>query len=291
MTPRPRSPLGWRSLLAILAVVVPLAALPGASQADTTWQQLGTGITRGISGLAPAQSGWVIARDNKSSGQNRIALLSPGLDVRQLNWPGTDPKDLESLARVPGTTNRYVTCTSGRTCKVFDLSGTTITVRRSLTLPVGGNENEALVLSRMPNGSTVALWADRGSGSTPGALHAAVLNLSTWKFGRSTTAKVSVPWPTGPVRHVSDAAVVDGHIVVTSASDPGNNGPFDSAVYDVGTLSLSQSRAAFDLHAPTELGRFSGHKIEGLACAASGADLVGSDDENLGGAVAAADVC
>jgi len=274
-----------------MAVTVPLAALPGASHADTTWQQLGTGITSGISGLAPAQSGWVIARDNKSSGQNRIALLSPGLDVTQLNWPGTDPQDLESLARVPRTTNRYITCTSARKCKVFDLNGSTITVRRSLTLPVGGSENEALALVRMPNGSTVAVWADRGSGATPGKLHAAVLKLSTWKFGRSTTANVSVPWPTGPVRHVSDAAVVDGHIIVTSASDPGNNGPFNSAVYDVGTLSLSQSRVSFNLHTPTELGRFPGHKIEGLACASNVADLVGSDDENLGGSVAAAEVC
>jgi hypothetical protein len=85
--------------------------------------------------------------------------------------------------------------------------------------------------------------------------------------------------------------VVEGHILVTSASDPGNNGPFDSAAYDVGTLSLSSSRVTFSLHTPTELGRFSGHKIEGLACAASGPDLLGSDDENLGGAVAQADVC
>jgi hypothetical protein len=291
MTPRPRAPLGWRSPLALLAVVLPLAALPGASHADATWQQLGTGITRGISGLAPAPSGWVIARDNKSAGQNRIALLSPGRQVTQLNWPGTDPKDLESLAKVPGTSNRYITCTSARKCKVFDLSGATITVRRSLTLPVGGSENEALALTRMSNGSTVALWADRGSGSTPGKLHAAVLNLSTWKFGTATTASVSVPWPSGPVRHVSDAAVVEGHILVTSASDPGNNGPFDSAAYDVGTLSLSSSRVTFSLHTPTELGRFSGHKIEGLACAASGPDLLGSDDENRGGAVAVADVC
>lgn len=291
MTRRTRTSLTWRSLLGFLAVVAPLAALPGAAHADTTWQQLGTGITRGISGLAPAPSGWVIARDNKSSGQNRISLLSPGLDVTPLDWPGTDPKDLESLARVPGTSNRYVTCTSARKCKVFDLSGSTITVRHSFTLPVGGSENEALALTRMPNGSTVALWADRGSGSTPGKLHAAVLHLSTWKFGKSTTASVSVPWPTGPVRHVSDAAVTDGHIVVTSASDPGNNGPFDSAVYDVGTLSLSKSRVKLALHTPTQLGRFPGHKVEGLACAASGPDLLGSDDENLGGAVAQADVC
>jgi hypothetical protein len=270
------------------ALLAPLLAT-APSLGATTWTQLGTGSTHGISGLAPAASGWVIARDNKLAGQNRIALLSPTLQVTELSWPGTDPQDLEAVAAVPGTTNRYVACTSGRKCSVFDIVGTTITVRRTFTLPVGGSQNETFVLATV-SGRSVALWADRGSPTAPGKLHAAFVDLSTWTFGRVATASVRVPWPTGAIRHISDAAVVGGHVVVSSATDPGDRGPFDSAVYDVGTLGRTSSRATLTVHTPTELGRFPGHKIEGLTCA-TGADLLGTDDERAGGSVAEVDVC
>jgi hypothetical protein len=46
------------------------------------------------------------------------------------------------------------------------------------------------------------------------------------------------------------------------------------------------------LHTPTEVGRFPGHKVEGLACGVgTSPDLLGSDDEKLGGSVAQVDVC
>jgi hypothetical protein len=289
MEPRHRTPLGWRAILLSLAVALPLAVLPSASRADTTWTQLGTGMTHGISGLAPASSGWVIARDNKVAGQNRIALLSSTFQVTELSWPGTAPQDLESLAAVPGTPNRYVACTSARVCSVIDIAGTAITVRRTFTLPVGGKQNETLVLTSS-TGTAVAVWADRGSLTAPGKLHAAFVDLSTWTFGQVATAKVTVPWPTGPVRHITDAAVVGGHIIIASATDPGTSGPFDSAAYDVGTLGQTSTRATLALHTPTELGRFPGHKVEAITCG-TGSDLLGTDDERSGGSVTLVDIC
>jgi hypothetical protein len=274
----------------LLAALVVIALVPAPSQGDASWTRLGSGSTRGISGLAVSPSGWVIARDNKSAGQNRIALLSPALQVTELSWPGTAPQDLESVAAVPGTANRYVACTSARACSVFDIAGSTITVRRTFTLPVGGSQNEALTFTTAAGGATVALWADRGSPTAPGKLHAATVDLGAWTFGKAVTLKVTVPWPTGAVRHVTDAAVVAGHVIVASATDPGANGPFNSAVYDVATLGQSGTRITLTGHSPTELGRFPGHKIEGLSCAA-GADLLGTDDEKAGGSVASLEIC
>jgi hypothetical protein len=278
-----------RSALPVLGAVLVLAPLAGPSHAATTWTQLGTGSARGISGLAPSASGWVIARDNKLAGQNRIALLSPTLQVTELGWPGTAPQDVESLAAVPGTPDRYVACTSARLCSVIDIAGTTVSVRRTFTLPGSGTTNESIVLTSV-TGRSVALWADRGSATAPGKLHAAFVDLTTWTFGQVATVNVRVPWPTGPIRHVSDAAVVGGRVVVSSATDPGAGGPFDSAVYDVATLGRTSARATLTAHAPTELGRFPGHKIEGLVCA-TGLDLLGTDDEKAGGSVAQVEVC
>ena len=290
MPPPLRRPLGRRAALLVLGVVLPLSLVPSASRGDAAWTSLGTGMTRGISGLAPAPSGWVIARDNKVAGQSRIALVSPALQVTELSWPGTAPNDLEALAPVPGTPNRYVACTSARVCSVIDIAGTTVTVRRTFTLPVGGKQNESLAFGTTSAGTMVALWADRGSPTAPGKLHAAFVDLSTWTFGTVATAKVSVPWPTGPIRHITDAALVNGHIIVTSATDPGTSGPFDSAAYDVGTLGQTSTKATLSVHSPTELGRFPGHKIEGLTCV-SATDLLGTDDEKAGGSVAQVDIC
>lgn len=289
MAPR-RSPLFGRVVLLILAVGVQLVTLPGVARADATWLQLGTGMTRGVSGVAAAPAGWVVVRDNKVAGQNRIALLTLDFQVTELAWPGAAPQDLEAIAPVPGVANRYVACTSARACSVVDVAGTTLSVARTFTLPVGGKQNETLALTVMPSGSTVALWADRGSATASGALHAAVLDPATWTFGKVTTARVTVPWPTGPIRHVTDAAVVDGRIVITSATDPGTSGPFSSAVYDVGTLGQTGSRPTLTLHTATELGRFSGHKVEAISCG-PGPDLLGTDDEKLGGSVAQVEVC
>jgi len=274
---------------ALVGAFLALSLVPAPSQGATTWTKLGSGSTRGISGLAAAPSGWVVARDNKSAGQSRIALLSPSLTVTALTWPGTAPQDLESIAAVPGVANRYVACTSARVCSVFDLAGTSIQVRRTFTLPGSGSNVEAFVLTGV-SGQSVALWATRGSPTSAAKLRAAFVNLSTWTFGQVVSANVRVPWPTGAIRHVSDAAVVDGRIIVSSATDPGDNGPFDSAVYDVGVVDRTSARAKLTVQVPTELGRFPGHKIEGVSCA-TGTDLLGTDDEKAGGSVAQVAIC
>ncbi|MFE9611909.1 hypothetical protein [Streptomyces sp. NPDC006012] len=113
------------------------------------------------------------------------------------------------------------------------------------------------------------------------------------------TAALRVPYPRQNVRHVSDLAVSPtGRIAITSASDAGDDGPFDSAVYDAGTLRqgpLLLSGAAPLLTVrpqPDELARFEGHKVEALACPTTArTGVLGTDDENLGGAIRTADSC
>lgn len=284
---RRRSRAAWSALAAAtLLVLVPTSAVPAES---TGWHQVGTGITRGVSGIAPAPTGWVYVRDNKLAGQVRVSLLSPSFQVTTVNWPGTDPSDLEAIAAVPLQGGRYVTCTSTGRCFSISVAGTSLRVLRSYRLPAGRVENESLALTQV-NGTTVALWANRGSRTAPARIFAATHNVTQGTFGRIASAYVTVPYPTTGVRPVTDIAVVGNEIVVTSASDNGNNGPFDSAVYAVGTVGLSSGRATLSLRSPTSLGQYPGHKVEGIACSV-GADILGTDDENLGGYVAAVDVC
>lgn len=277
-----------------LSASAELGSAPPPPPPGVDWTKVGSGITGGISGLTPAPSGWVIARDNKSAGQNRIALLSTQDQITDLAWPGTEPSDLESIDVLPDHPNRYVTCTSaGRCYELFFGGGNrSFTITNTFTLPVGGNQNEAFAMTTADNGWILTVWADRGTASTPATLYAATFNFWKGTFGHVASARVTVPWPTTNVRPISDATVVGNRIVITSAADNGDNGPFDSAVYDVGTVGRHGGWATLDTHTPASLGRFSGHKVEGIACSdAATPGLLGTDDENLGGYLTRANVC
>lgn len=275
------------------AVILLLLAVTTAGAArgeDVVWTRVGTGLTQGISGLTAAPGGgWVVVRDNKQDGQNRVALLDDDLSLTPLAWPGTAPQDVEAVDAVPGRPGRYALVTSGGAGRVFDVTGTTLRVVRNFTLPTGRTQVEGLALTTIGT-RTVAVWGNRGSSTQPGRLFAATFDVGAGTFGAVARGPVTVPYPTTSVRHISDTEVIAGRIVVSSASDPGNNGPFASAIYDVGTVTYSGGRARLGLVAPRSLATYDGHKVEGIGCAGS-SGLLGTDDENLGGFVAPASFC
>jgi hypothetical protein len=262
---------------------------PPLTPPTTTWQQVGTGATGAISGLAPAPGGWLIARDNKANGQNRISRLSDSGQVAAVTWPGAAPGDLESLTAVPGAPGRWATLTSEGAGTIFSISGSTLSIEQTFTVPKGTAGIEGLAFTA-PGATTVAVWSTRGSSSAPAKVFAATFEPSTGSFGQVATATVTVPFPTANVRHISDVTLIGPRIVASSASDPGPNGPFDSALYDIGTVALAGGRAVLTMGSPTSLGTFPGHKVEGIACSGT-AGLLGTDDENQGGWVRSASFC
>ncbi|WP_330455700.1 hypothetical protein OIB37_01740 [Streptomyces sp. NBC_00820] len=103
-------------------------------------------------------------------------------------------------------------------------------------------------------------------------------------------------YPTGDgTRHISDISVSDsGRIIVSSAADAGDDGPFDSAVSDAGRVILSQDgRVKVTLTpSPVVLGAFPQYKIEAVECLPGSTDaLLGTDDENHGGYVRTMPFC
>lgn len=80
-----------------------------------------------------------------------------------------------------------------------------------------------------------------------------------------------------------------GAIFITSASDPGNDGPFASAVYFAGTFNINNSQKITfaPSRAMTRLFTFDYHKVEGFEFVpgADGGIAFGTDDENLGAAI------
>ncbi|WP_245238838.1 hypothetical protein [Streptomyces sp. MZ04] len=298
-------------LSAGVAVLLTPGMSPAKPKAAADWQQVGYDLQSGISGLAVASRSGdtfsaLVVRDNKKPGQNRIAKVTYQQgrtpDVTPLAWQGgAEPVDLEALDRVPGTKDEYVavasrglayhlkTTDAGEAVEVLDIS----------PLPaIGhGDDFESFTLTAR-NGKLAALWADRGAGDRPATLYAAPFSINS--YGQSTFGAVSktafrTAYPSGDVRHASDIEVTkSGRVLISSASDAGDDGPFDSAVSEAGRLTVADTgKVRLSLaKSPKLLEKFTGHKIEALHCV-PGSDLaaLGTDDENAGGAVTTARFC
>ncbi|MFH8612158.1 hypothetical protein ACH4D5_32210 [Streptomyces sp. NPDC018029] len=298
--------------VAALTALAPAAAtpVPSAPSAPGGWQRAGDSITSGISGLAlsgradgPTHS--LVVRDNKKPGQNRVAALTyrPGRSaaVEPLTWTGTaEPIDLEAIEAVPGTSDEYVALASRGLVYHLKVTGGEAAVLDTSPLPAiaDGDDYESFALTSR-HGKLAAIWADRGAGKgRPATLHAAPFSFNQYgesDFGPVTTARLRAPYPTGNVRHASDISVTAaGRLRISSASDAGDGGPFDSAVMDAGTLSVDRSGKVRLTVAknPDVLRKFKGHKIEAIECVPGSRDAVlGTDDENAGGYVDSAALC
>ncbi|NML49076.1 hypothetical protein HHL19_01700 [Streptomyces sp. R302] len=293
--------------LRLAAAGVLVALLAGTAQAAAPWRQVGADARSGVSGLAAEGDGSgtaLVVHDNKRSGQQRLSRLAYGADpatVTPLTWDGAEPVDLEAVEAIPGAPGEYLAVAARGIVYRLRVAGTTATVVEYTPLPAIGEgddvESFALVAR---DGRFAALWADRGEGpDRPATLYAAPLAFAAWgepKFGAVTRRPFTAPYPTGAgTRHISDISVTDsGRILVSSASDAGDDGPFDSAVTDAGQVVLTATgRVRISLAArPVPLGTFPGYKTEAVECLPGTGDaLLGTDDENRGGHVRTAPYC
>ncbi|GAA1897183.1 hypothetical protein GCM10009837_19120 [Streptomyces durmitorensis] len=292
--------------------VVLSTGLSSAQPEAGSWQQVGADVKSGISGLAVASRSGdtlhaLVVRDNKRPGDNRIAdvVYRPGqaATVTPITWQGgAEPIDLEALDAVPGTSDEYVAVASRGLAyhlKLID-AGEAVRVLDVAPLPeIGaGDDFESFTLTSR-HGKTAAVWADRGAGADrPATLYAAPFSINSYgesKFGAVKKATLRAPYPRGDVRHASDIEVTkSGRLLVSSASDAGDDGPFDSAVSDAGRLSVAPSgkvRLSVD-RSPEVLEKFEGHKIEAVHCVpGSGLAALGTDDENAGGSLSTRHLC
>ncbi|GGZ60768.1 hypothetical protein GCM10010387_63060 [Streptomyces inusitatus] len=314
------------AVVAVALSSIAVSAAPAAQAADPSaareWQQVGTGITGGVSGLAVIENGanegepvdLVMVRDNKKPGENRVATVryrhaSPPV-VRELPWRGLEePKDLEAVDAVPGQPGDFVALSSDGTAYHFTLDPDAAMVWGSSPVPgrAPGDNYESFALTRQ-HGRTVAVWATRGSSDAqPAKVRAAVYDPNSGAFGpASGPVLFSVPDPLPvdgqEVRHASDIKIhEDGTVLLTAASDPNiNSGPFASAVYRAGKVtSDTAGRIGLQLLPKdrlTALASFSkevdNRKIEAVACPGNGGPgIVGTDDEDHGGSLLTLDIC
>ncbi|GAB3931078.1 hypothetical protein GCM10029976_034240 [Kribbella albertanoniae] len=273
---------------ALRAGSLPCTAAP---RADDGWHKIGDGMTAGVSGIAVLgdSDDVLVVRDNKKAGENRAVRVR--LDdgevekVEPIAWPDELPVDLEAVEPVPGRSGEYVALASAGKGFVFQLRGLRLKVLATFQVPAGqpGDNYESFAL-KVVRDRLYAVWADRGQDVRSSTLYSAPFDVARASFGQVKAIPFRVPYPATDVRHISDVEITDDNrVLVTSASDPGDDGPFDSAVYLAGKLGKDGSIGL----ATRELARYPGHKIEALTCLSRSCDqvLYGTDDEAAGGAV------
>jgi hypothetical protein len=265
------------------------------------WRPVRGGIPFGISGIALIEQqsstlDFLIVHDNKQKKQGRVAIISikgkNQPEYSPLNWPNNTelPIDLEALTSVPEKTKSsfIALSSSGKAYYIrLEPGNKTISVIKEFNLPgiSQGNNFEAFALQNI-DGKLVAIWGHRGEGEKPATIFWGVFDLAKYQITLAGSANLKVPFPSGNVRHISDIKVDPAGIVyITSASDAGDDGPFQSAVYVAGYLGLRGNKIAWRQNSQlVPLYRSDYHKIEGieLVPGAEGGVIVGTDDENLG---------
>ncbi|MFF9340742.1 hypothetical protein ACF1CG_13485 [Streptomyces sp. NPDC014773] len=315
-TALPRTALA-RTVVATGAALAVLMAAFTAQGAERRERNPGgaTAAALGISGIAVTQrtgSGFeaLVVHDSKKPGEPRISQYAyrPGKAPRvvPLDWRGAgEPVDLEAIDRVPGRPGEYIALAGEgigyRVRVVGDAGDAGVEVLDLFPLPAiaeGDNfESFALAPTAQP-GVMVAVWADRGQDDRPATLYAARMVLDQYgepRFGAVRTAEIRAPYPSDDVRHASDLKITaSGGLLVSSASDPGDDGPFDSAVYAAGHVGLDASGAVrlATAEAPRTLAEFEGHKVEALDCVpGTRRAALGTDDEANGGSLLTAAIC
>ncbi|NVM56768.1 MAG: hypothetical protein HWN51_01420 [Desulfobacterales bacterium] len=289
-----------RSLMAVV-IVASLFLLPGQVLSQQ-WRPIKGGKAYGISGLGLIdQSGtsasFLIVHDNKKKNEGRLAMITieGNKEPRYspLNWPDNIelPVDLEALTCVPGEeeSSFMALASEGKVYHIkVDASRTCVSVLKIFDLPnVSKASNfEGLALQKI-DGKLLAVWAHRGNNDDPAKIHWGLLDLATYGFSQTGSATLKVPWPVkADVRHVSDLKVdPTGVLFISSASDPGDNGPFQSAVYIAGVFSFGVTQVIFRRSVEfVRLCHFEYRKVEALALVPgrSGGMVFATDDENMG---------
>lgn len=267
------------------------------------WRPVKGGKPYGISGIALVRlqgdfSSFLVVHDNKLPEQGRLALVDiqgeRQPEYTPLQWPANVemPMDLEGLTVVPGVglPTFMAATSSGRVYHLQLNADNSLSVLKIFDLPnlPPGSNLEGFALQYI-DGMLLAVYAHRGAGAEPGVIYWGVLDLAAYQLSQQGSTNLEVPWPGGPVRHVSDLKVDPaGVIFVSSARDTGDDGPFESAVYVVGVFAGGDRQILFRQNPSlTPLYRFDFRKIEALELVPgeTGGLIVGSDDENMGGSL------
>jgi len=263
---------------------------------DERWQFISGKRELAVSGISPTtdKDKYLVVHDNKKKGQLRVGLIDIDADSLYigLDWPTeTLPIDLEALSDIPGLENEYIAMGSWGFCYwiKLDLQSQTINLIKEFRIPGSGpplNLENLIILGE--NDNLYVAWAHRGSDREESILYWGSISLFDEDIAISVKDSVfiNIPWPLTAKRHMSDMDIDNNNTLWTSAtSDPGDDGPYKSAIYTIGVFAIVKGKINFNISQSfTKQFVFEKNKVEALAVI-NNKIVFATDDENLGSAI------
>ncbi len=291
--------------IAVTALLVLLAGCNGPAVERTPAGEHDPVPMPDVSGLAwVAKTTFLVVHDAKTPDEDdrpRVSLVTlvpgaaPAWTPLDVDWPRTGPPshDLESVARIPDTST-FLLAESGnsgsphRRIFVTDLEAPRLTIREVAAWPVQVHDVEGAAVARRGE-ELILVFAERAHGARLTELVWGRLSLDPLTLRDLRRLPFENPLMGRDTRAVSAIEVdPEGRLYVAAAYDPGDEGPFRSAVWQVGRFAdRAEGGADIELLAePVRLATLDGLKAEGLAV--TGRDgrgnlVVGTDDEDFGG--------
>jgi hypothetical protein len=281
----------WRIFLFFLAAVTAMAA--------DDWRPVRGSILYGISDLALVEhtaerSTFLLVHDNKRMNEPHAAVIAVSgkkpVEYMEIAWPADqDLIDLESLSRVPDEKMTYIALTSrgaGYIVKL-NLAEKKVEVQSRFKLPDVGDKSNFEGISLLKMGSRMLIaWAHRGEEDDPGLIYFGEFDMRTRGVKDVQKVEVRVPWPMKHTRHISDMKLDETGVVwIASTCDPGDDGPFDSAIYLAGVFYEDGGKFKFrKSQNMIRMRTLPDRKVEALELVPGiGGVIFGTDDENYGG--------
>ena len=209
---------------------------------NSDWRTIHNEREYSISGVSKFKDGFLVVHDNKKKEQARISYINKELKIKDLVWPEKKlPYDLEASIKVPGEKNRYILMESGGKCFeiTIDPKDFRVDVIHTFTLPLIKSKMNLEGLTIYPSGQGLLfIYGDRGSDSRPSTLFTSFFNRKNKKFYDINQFTFDLPEPKKHKRNISELAIdMNGNLWTVATSDPGNYGPFISALYQLGKIS------------------------------------------------------
>lgn len=249
-----------------------------------------------LSGFANFNRNRLLAvRDSKDNSPDARVLFmdkrSGGLTPVDMDWSQTGvARDLEGIAPSANKNGQFLAVEGSsfgeKKARLFELSvtGSGGKAEKSHVLPEFGQEIEGVTTVKGENGSQTVLFAGRGGDGQQGRIFWGQLGQDGLTFSQEGLAGQAVQAPQiGQGQRDLAELTVDkkGTLWGTAAVDNGNDGPFSSALYQVGQLTpAGPAPFAASLGQSYKLEHI---KAEAMAVQGNGKFFVGSDNESSGG--------
>lgn len=291
-------------IISIITVILTWV-LPAQAQ---TWKPVGSGITYGISGIALIEqqqttASFLVVHDNKKPDEPRLGWLrvtKQEASYQQIKWLSRElPIDLEAITPIPDQSNQFLALSSGGQLYHLQLNSDyqSAKILKVFSLPPMPSRSnfEGLALQKV-NQVIILAWAHRGQDEEAGILYWSRFDLDSYSFvGPIQSTPLVTPLNMSNIRQVSDLKVdSSGAVFITSTTDPGNDGPFTSAFYLIGTFQVEsqgengeKSITFLSNQHMTPFIRLDYHKVEAVEFLSGeyGGLVFGTDDENFGSSV------